>query len=191
MFFRARQSHFKPLFQSLQNHRPIAKQSTRRGDTMKTRQMCATCLYVHYDHTQTNDSFLYPYHLSLATSFPPLEIPSRRTRKPNHALQTSPPKTKPKQPTMGCGPSKPSPPPRYISYPKQQPNYHLAPLPPKPTRAPNARLDGPFQMAYPVRKSQMPMARKPVPRKPVPRVRDARLNGPFQMEYPIRRSQMW
>jgi len=93
---------------------------------------------------------------------------------------------------MGCAPSKPTPPShrgQYISYPKQQ-NHHLAPLPPRPIRNPAARLDGPFQMDYPVRKSQMPQARKPVPRKAA-RPQDARLNGPFQMDYPVRRSQMW
>jgi len=45
-------------------------------------------------------------------------------------------------------------------------------------------------MDYPVRKSQMPQARKPVPRKAA-KPQDARLNGPFQMDYPVRRSQMW
>ncbi|KAL6715067.1 hypothetical protein ACLMJK_007328 [Lecanora helva] len=90
---------------------------------------------------------------------------------------------------MGCGPSKPTPPPRgqYISYPKR-PNHHLAPLPPKPTRTTAARLNGPFQQTYPTRRSQMFPAQKPAAR-PKLKVSTAnpagRLNGPFQPDHPI------
>lgn len=167
---------------------------------MRTRQLCVTCLCVHYDHAQTNDSSVYPYHLSFTDSSPfkqssAHQQQTKQARKPHtSALSPQPKKANQTQHNkMGCGPSKQAPLPRrgqYISYPKQQQPHHLAPLPPKPTRAPNARLDGPFQMAYPVRKSQMPMARKSVPKK-VPRGREARLHAPFQMEYPVRKSQMW
>lgn len=68
---------------------PSKKQSKGQSKTMRTRQSCLVCLCVHYNHAQTNNSFVYPYHPSSTAS-----SPIRQTSAHHQANQ---PHTSPKQ----------------------------------------------------------------------------------------------